>query len=321
VEPNDQEVIRAAEVLRAGGLVAFPTETVYGLGADAGRPDAVRNIFAAKGRPTDHPVIVHLGSVDELDEWALDVPTPAKLLADAFWPGPLTLLLPRSSRVPDEVTGGRPAVGLRVPDHPLALRLLRAFGGGIAAPSANRFGRVSPTTAAAVRAELGDRVDLVLDGGPCRVGVESTIVDLSGERPEVLRPGGITLERLSEVLGATPATWSGGTEARASGMLVAHYAPAARVEVVSAAAVVARAAVLVAAGERVAVIVGEALAGLPGGVTVMVAGPPEDYARVLYAELRAADHAGADVVLAVPPPAVGVGVAVRDRLQRAAASS
>jgi L-threonylcarbamoyladenylate synthase len=320
VDPDDDEVTRAAGVLRAGGLVAFPTETVYGLGADAGRPDAVRRIFAAKGRPTSHPVIVHLGSVEELDEWAIDVPTAAKLLADAFWPGPLTLLLPKSSRVADEVTGGRAAVGLRVPDHPLALRLLRAFGGGVAAPSANRFGRVSPTSAAAVRAELGARVDVVLDGGPCRVGVESTIVDLTGDAPEVLRPGGISLERLSEVLGSRPGTWSGDTDARASGMLAAHYAPAARVEVVTEATVAERAAELVAAGQSVAVIVAAAIEGLPTAVTVMVAGPPDDYARVLYAELRAADHAGADVVLAVPPPAEGVGVAVRDRLQRAAAA-
>jgi L-threonylcarbamoyladenylate synthase len=319
--PSAAEIDRAASVLRDGGLVAFPTETVYGLGADAGRADAVAKVFAAKDRPPSHPLIVHLSSVGQLDEWALDVPGEARVLADAFWPGPLTLLLEKSSRVADEVTGGRPTVGLRVPDHPVALDLLRAFGGGVAAPSANRFGRVSPTTAIDVRHELGDLVDVVLDGGPCRIGVESTILDLTGDEPEVLRPGGITIERLADVLGHEPARWRGDSAPRAPGMLAAHYAPAARVEVVAEDEVVGRAIALVAEGRVVRLVAPSPCAGLPDEVVTMVAGGPDDYARALYAFLRAADHAGADVVLAVPPPAVGVGVAVRDRLQRAASAA
>ena len=324
----------AVDVLRRGGLVAFPTETVYGLGADAADASAVGRVFRVKGRPGDHPLIVHLADAAALDPWVLDVPLAARLLAEAFWPGPLTLLLARSSRVPDVVTGGRPTVGLRVPDHPLARDLLAAFGGGVAAPSANRFGRVSPTSAADVVGDLGDDVDYVLDGGPCRVGVESTIVDLSGDEPEVLRPGGVGLERLTDVLGSPPRVWLGDSPARAPGMLAAHYAPRARVEVLAADAVVARAAALVAAGQRVAVLAPAPVDGLDGldGLAVdepgtgdvielEPAGPPDDYARVLYARLRQADRLEVDAVLAVPPPPVGVGVAVADRLQRAAAGT
>ncbi len=190
------EIARAVAVLRDGGLVAFPTETVYGLGADASNPAAMARIFAAKGRPADHPLIVHLASADEIGAWAASVPPLAAAFATACWPGPLTIILRRSERVPDAVTGGLDTVGLRVPSHPLALELLAAFGDGIAAPSANPFGSVSPTTADHVRTGLGDRVDLILDGGPCEVGVESTIVDLSGDEPAILRPGGLPRERL-----------------------------------------------------------------------------------------------------------------------------
>ncbi|HEV7536585.1 MAG TPA: L-threonylcarbamoyladenylate synthase, partial [Acidimicrobiia bacterium] len=193
------DVAEAVAVLRRGGLVAFPTETVYGLGADANNPAAVERLFAVKGRPRSHPVIVHLGDPMALKEWASEVPAEAWALAEAFWPGPLTLILPRADRVPDAVTGGAATVGLRVPAQPLALELLEAFGDGVAAPSANRFGRVSPTTAAHVRADLGSDVDLVLDGGMCRVGVESTIVDLSSAVPAVLRLGGTSTEALAEV--------------------------------------------------------------------------------------------------------------------------
>ncbi|MBI3256331.1 MAG: threonylcarbamoyl-AMP synthase, partial [Actinobacteria bacterium] len=223
----------AVGVLRAGGLVAFPTETVYGLGADASNDDAVRRIFAVKGRPTDHPLIVHLGDADQLDTWAREIPSDARLLAAACWPGPLTLVLWRSSVVSDVVTGGRDSVGLRVPSHPVALDLLRAFGGGVAAPSANRFGRVSPTTAAHVVADLGDDVDLVLDGGACAVGVESTIVDLTGEAPMLLRQGGVSIETIEGVIGRAVIATAEGPE-RAPGMLAAHYAPTARVELVEA---------------------------------------------------------------------------------------
>ncbi len=198
---RDASVARVVEILRVGGLVAFPTETVYGLGADAENRDALRRLYAVKGRPPEHPVIVHLADAAQLDDWGVDVPDAAHALAAACWPGPLTVVVRRAARVPDEATGGLETVGLRVPAHPLARELLRAFGGGLAAPSANRFGRVSPTTAAAVQADLGDDVDLVLDGGACTVGVESTIVDCTADPPRVLRAGGVTAEALTEILG------------------------------------------------------------------------------------------------------------------------
>jgi L-threonylcarbamoyladenylate synthase len=319
-------VSQAAQRLREGGLVAFPTETVYGLGADAEQPDAVRRIFAAKGRPADHPLIVHLGDPDLVEAWADAVPPAAHLLADAFWPGPLTLLLWRSPKVPDVVTGGRGTVGLRVPDHPAARALLDAFGGGVAAPSANRFGRVSPTTAAHVVAELGPAVDVVLDGGPCTVGVESTIVDLTGDAPVVLRPGGVSTERLGEVLGKVPASATSAptsaTAARAPGMLAAHYAPRARVELASEEEVGSLLAARLAEGSQTGLLAGRTLPGVPDEVVVLEpAGPAEEYARLLYARLRQADRLGLDVLVCVPPPAAGIGVAVLDRLRRAATGS
>jgi L-threonylcarbamoyladenylate synthase len=326
VVEGEAGVERAAHVLRSGGLVAFPTETVYGLGADATDPIAVGRVFAAKGRPADHPLIVHLGDADLVEAWADEVPPEARQLADAFWPGPLTLLLWRSPKAPDAVTGGRDTVGLRVPDHPLARLLLDAFGDGVAAPSANRFGRVSPTTAADVVADLGDAVDVVLDGGPCRVGVESTIVDLTGDRPVLLRPGGVGVERLAEVLGHEPARPDGPAPtraARAPGLLAAHYAPRAKVVVADAgtAAVVAAEA-LAASDGRVGVLAPTVTDGLPSEVVELEpAGGPEEYARLLYARLRQADRLQIEVLVCVPPPARGVGVAVRDRLARAAASS
>ena len=197
---NKAIIEQAAELLRRGELVAFPTETVYGLGADAGNPDAVRRIFAAKGRPADHPVIVHLATAGWLERWAAPVTPEAYRLAQHFWPGPLTIILPRAPTVLDLVTGGQPTVGLRVPDHPVAQALLEAFGDGIAAPSANRFGRISPTRAEHVRAELGASIALVLDGGATRVGLESTIVDLSGAEPVLLRPGFVGVAELEAVL-------------------------------------------------------------------------------------------------------------------------
>ena len=289
-------------MIRAGGLVAFPTETVYGLGADASNPAAMARSYSVKGRPPEHPVIVHLGSGEQLDEWAVDVRDDARLLATTFWPGPLTLVLHRSSRVLDVVTGGRDTVGLRVPAAPLALDLLAAFGGGLAAPSANRFGRVSPTTAEAVRHELGADVEVVLDGGPCAVGVESTILELVDDAPTLLRPGGVTVERLEEVLGRPIAEASG--ESRAAGMLASHYAPNALVEIVAPGVVEERANALRAQGQTV--------------VTLVPSADLEDDARHLYARLRAADEKGADVVLAVLPVDKGIGVAIRDRLRKAA---
>ncbi|MCD6726255.1 MAG: threonylcarbamoyl-AMP synthase, partial [Solirubrobacteraceae bacterium] len=245
------DIERAVRVLRAGGLVAFPTETVYGLGAAARDPAALARLYAVKGRPVDHPVIVHLAGADRLGDWAATVPAAAAALAERFWPGPLTLVLDRAASVPDAVTGGRATVGLRVPDQPVALALLAAFGDGIAAPSANRFGQVSPTTAAHVRAGLGADVDLLLDGGPCRIGVESTIVDLSDPTvPRLLRAGGVPAEALAETLGALPETDRG--PARAPGMLAAHYAPRALVVLArDADELAALAGVAAARGERV----------------------------------------------------------------------
>lgn len=311
------DVDAAVEVLGRGGLVAFPTETVYGLGADATNPTAVRRLFAVKGRPTGHPVIVHLGDVDQVDEWAIDVPEPARRLTRAFWPGPLTVIVHRSSLVVDEVTGGRHTVGLRVPDQPLALALLRAFGGGIAAPSANRFGRVSPTTAQDVVADLGDDVDLVLDGGPCALGIESTIVDCTGPEPGVARLGGVTLDALTEVLGVTPPVRNRG-EIAAPGSMVSHYAPEAEVHVVSQDEVAAMAVQRLSGGSEVGVLALSPPAGLPAEIVVL--DPPadiDDYARVLYARLREADARGIAHLYVVPPPNVGLGAAIADRLQRA----
>lgn len=313
------ELAAGASALAAGGLVAFPTETVYGLGANALDPHAVARIFAVKGRPTDHPLICHIASADDLAPLVAEVTPLAQALADAFWPGPLTLVLPRSAAVPDAVTGGRDTVAVRVPDHPLALELLRAFGGPVAAPSANRFGRPSPTRANDVRDELGDTVDVILDGGPCAIGVESTVLDLTSNPPQVLRPGGVSVEQIEAVIG--PVDGASGP-ARAPGMLEAHYAPGARVEVVTADAAAARAADLTAAGTSVALLAPHAISPLPDSVLVLgPAGAPDAYAALLYTAFRRADAARCQVIVAVPPPAHGIGVAVRDRLARAAASS
>jgi L-threonylcarbamoyladenylate synthase len=331
------DVADAVAVLRRGGLVAFPTETVYGLGADAGNPAAVERLFAVKGRPRTHPVIVHLAEATAVKGWAAEVPQDAWALADAFWPGPLTLILPAAAHVPGGVTGWAATVGLRVPAQPLALELLGAFGGGIAAPSANRFGRVSPTTAAHVRADLGADVDQILDGGPCAVGVESTIVDLSRGTPRVLRLGGLSVEALSEVLGyavevlpsaagAVPAApVSAGDEnggaVPAPGTLPSHYAPEARVEVLTANAVVARARQLLGEGRKVGLLAPRRVDGLPAGVEALPpAGGAQAYAQCVYQRLREADRRGLDVLLAVPPPETGIGAAVADRLRRAAAA-
>jgi L-threonylcarbamoyladenylate synthase len=315
--PHDADIARAVEILRSGGLVAFPTETVYGLGADAENPEALRRLYAVKGRPAEHPVIVHLADAAQLDDWGVDVAPAAHALAAVCWPGPLTLVVRRAGRVPDEVTGGLDTVGLRVPVHPLANALLRAFGGGLAAPSANRFGRVSPTTATAVRDELGDDVDLVLDGGPSDVGVESTIVDCTADPPRVLRLGGVTAERLAEILGAELPV---GGATRAPGTLASHYAPRARVELVEGRALAMRVAALADAGTRAGVLAERTWSdGLtPQTVTLATPRDAEEYARDLYAALRRADELGLEVVLAVPPAAVGIGAAVADRLGRAA---
>ena len=292
-----EEIQRAATALRAGRVVAFPTETVYGLGADAHNPLAVRQVFALKGRPADHPLIVHIHGASQAATWARVSPL-AEALAARFWPGPLTLILPRTAHTPDEVTGGQDTVGLRVPAHPLARALLDAFGGGLAAPSANRFGRISPTTAQHVRDEFGGAVP-VLDGGPCTIGVESTIVDLSGPRPALLRPGGLPIEALEPITGPLSRT----SAVRAPGTLASHYAP--------------HTALLIdpdpdAAAER--------LRAEGKTVAVLRAGAASDHARRLYAELRRLDQSGVDVLIAEPAPGEGgLALAINDRLARAAA--
>jgi len=276
-------------------------------------------MFAAKRRPADHPVIVHLADASQLRAWAAEVPPVAERLAAAFWPGPLTLVLRRSQRASDLVTGGLETVGLRVPGHPVAQELLQQFGGGIAAPSANRFGRVSPTTAEHVLSELGGLVDLILDGGPCAIGLESTIVDLSRGIPAVLRPGGITAEQLAAVLGPLPISeaWDA---PRVSGSLESHYAPQARVELVEPGRLAARATELATQNLKVAVLSrGESLPTLPEGV-IVIALPNDDagLARTLYTALRRVDELGCNVALATLPIEKGIGAAVADRLKKAA---
>jgi L-threonylcarbamoyladenylate synthase len=293
------DVDRALAVLRAGGLVAIPTETVYGLAADASNADAVRRIFSVKQRPADHPLIVHIASVEQLGEWAETIPPSAVVLADACWPGPLTLLVPRSGRVVDVVTGGRMSVGIRVPAHPLTLELLDRFGGGLAAPSANRFGRVSPTTADHVRDDLGDDVDFVLDGGPCPIGVESTIVDCMVDPPQVLRPGAISADEVAALLRLTLGDAAG--PSRAPGMLESHYAPRCRVLL---ATTLAEAEGLAAGHPRSEILDDTDLA---------------HYAHSLFSRLRDADDRSVETVIAVLPPAIGLGHAIRDRLTKAAA--
>jgi L-threonylcarbamoyladenylate synthase len=325
--PRDIEA--AVRSLRQGKLVAFPTETVYGLGADAENPAAVARVFAVKGRPANHPLIVHLAGSDDLERWAAHVPEHARKLAAAFWPGPLTLLLAKSARVPRETTGGLDSVGLRVPAHPVALELLRAFGGGVAAPSANRFGRVSPTRAEHVATDLGDDVDVLLDGGECQVGVESTILDLTSDVPVLLRPGAITIEQIESLLGVIVSRKLS-PDARAPGLLPSHYAPQARVELISAtagsASLAARARALADAGERVAILVSHqderSLLETLQAVALLDLGPDAaSAAQRLYASLREADARGASVVLASPPAARvlrGLEEALVDRLTKAA---
>lgn len=315
---NQLSINQAAAMLHAGGLVAFPTETVYGLGADARNPEAVSRIFAVKGRPADHPLIVHLADAGQLIQWAQKIPEAAWQLAQAFWPGPLTLILPRLPSVPNAVTGGLDTVALRVPDHPVALALLTAFGGGIAAPSANRYGRVSPTSAQDVQEELSDCVDLIIDGGRCPIGIESTIVDLSTTTPRILRPGKIAQQELYRVLGSSVATPSN-TPIRYPGDKPSHYAPRARVILASWDDVHQRVEEWRVRGQRVGLLASRLPNGLPENVTwLRLAKGVEKQAYELYHSLRQADHLGLQVLVAVMPEDEGIGHAVRDRLRRAA---
>ena len=312
----------AAKNLLSGNLVAFPTETVYGLGADASNSEGVARIYSVKGRPSDHPLIVHVSSMQRMDDWAEEIPVYAISLARDYWPGPMTLVLKRSTLAKDFITGGQETVGIRVPDHVVALALLEVFensgGKGIAAPSANRFGHVSPTTAAAVAEELGEflnSADQIIDGGPCTVGVESTIIDCTGDAPRILRPGAITIAMIEKSTGITGINGVNTSrsdfqeaeqEIRVSGSLENHYAPAATVildvEPIAGQGFIARAEI-----------------ETPTGV-IRLAAPNSDseFAQVLYAALRRADAEGLAEIVVHQPSGDGVAIAIRDRLARAA---
>lgn len=302
----------AAKKLRAGALIAFPTETVYGLGADAENPEAVSSIYSVKGRPADHPLIVHIASMHDMGDWAKTIPDYAITLARSFWPGPMTLIFKRTNLAKDFITGGQDTVGIRVPNHTLALALLNEFkqigGHGIAAPSANRFGQVSPTTADAVQEELGEYLsaeDLILDGGPCLVGVESTIIDCTSNLPRILRPGAITEEMIEDATGLE-ITQFHDFNIRVSGSLENHYAPNAKVFL-----------------DRVP-LPGEgfiALSEIPTPFDVIRLASPksvDEYAQVLYSALRDADLKGITNIVVASPDGEGLAIAIRDRLGRAA---
>ncbi len=301
----------AAAVLLSGGLVAFPTETVYGLGADACNEIAVGRIYSVKGRPADHPLIVHIASMDALGDWADDVPAYAISLARDYWPGPMTLVVTRSELAADFITGGQDTVGVRVPNHPVALGLLEAFaragGKGVAAPSANRFGNVSPTTAQAVSDELSDYIagsDVILDGGACAVGVESTIIDCTGDVPKILRPGAITEEMIEHTTGLDVLD-AHGVAIRVSGSLESHYSPLAKV-VLDQSPVAGQGFI--------------AMAGIMAGFGVVRLASPqthEEFAQILYSALRAADDQGLETVVVLQPQGNGISIAIRDRLMRA----
>jgi L-threonylcarbamoyladenylate synthase len=323
---NEQQIGQAARLLEEGRLVAFPTETVYGLGADAENPAAVAGIYAAKGRPQDHPVIVHLSPEGRLEHWACEIPQQARALAQAFWPGPLTMILKRAPGIPDAVSGGQDTIGLRCPSHPVAVALLRAFKGGqggVAAPSANRFGHVSPTLAAHVRDEFaGDgSVALILDGGASQVGIESTIVDLSrlaSHGPVLLRPGHVSADDIAAVIGQRPASPDAAAP-RASGTLESHYAPSTPVVLLPASELRATLERLAAAGRKAAVI---HFSALPAAHAEARMPPnPQGYAHDLYAALRSMDGAAADIILVEMPPQDAAWLGVNDRLRRAAHGS
>lgn len=321
--PLQAAIDEAARALARGEVVAFPTETVYGLGADAACAAAVRRVFALKGRPATHPLIVHLSGLERLEPWVEAVPEGAHRLARQFWPGPLTMILRARAGIDRTVTGGQDTVGVRVPSHPVAQALLLAFercgSGAIAAPSANRFGRLSATRAWHVRAEFGDAVAQVLDGGACTIGVESTIVDLSTGRPVLLRPGSIGPAALAEALGEWPAV-PGADAPRASGTLASHYAPRAQVMLVEGDLLVEVARILIAEGRRVAALAREARRPLLPELRWQQAPiDPEGYAHALYDALRTLDEEGTEVIVVERPPPAEAWLAVADRLQRAAA--
>jgi L-threonylcarbamoyladenylate synthase len=316
--PTDEALERAASAIRAGGVVAFPTETVYGLGADATNARAVARVFEIKARPAFDPLIVHVSGLEMLADLVAGLPAAARNLASAFWPGPLTLVLPKTDRIPDIVTAGLPSVAVRVPDHRVALDLISRSARPIAAPSANPFGYVSPTTAAHVERQLGKQIEIILDGGPCRVGVESTIVSFAGETPRLLRPGGLAVEDIETVIGPLAAPPDGGSPL-APGMLPRHYAPRARLVLIGSPTEVPR----VERG-RAALLLPFPDAGSKGFAHVEVLAERDDLtvaAVNLFAALRRLDEGGYERIYAVPTAEHGLGRAIADRLRRAAAGS
>ncbi|MGV8892626.1 MAG: L-threonylcarbamoyladenylate synthase [Burkholderiaceae bacterium] len=326
------DIRQAAKILESGGLVAFPTETVYGLGADAENPAAVANIYTVKGRPSNHPVIVHLAPEADIAYWAAAVPPEAQALMQAFWPGPVTLILKRAAHIPAAVSGGQDSVGLRCPSHPVAQALLRAFKGGkggLAAPSANKFGHVSPTTAQHVRDEFGDMfgknalIGAILDGGQSAVGIESTILDLSRldtQGPVLLRPGHISAAEIAAVIGSMPSLPDQAAP-RASGTLAAHYAPHTAVALVESAQLDAIMQRLHQAGRRIALIGYRVAPDALAIGQIALPATPEGFAYGLYAALRAMDAFGTDLILIEAPPVDHAWQGVNDRLRRAAHDS
>ena len=316
ISENKKLISEAASKLKLGNLVAFPTETVYGLGADATNKDAIGRIYEVKGRPVSHPLIVHISSIDNLDKWARDIPEYAVNLARTFWPGPMTLILPRTDLAKDFITGGQDNVGIRIPSHTFALALLKEFedqgGLGVAAPSANRFGAVSPTTANAVEMELADflsRNDQILDGGPCLVGVESTIINCTQNKPSILRPGAVTKEMIEDTLGITidlNASNSESMQIKAAGLLESHYAPNAKVFLTGSPA----------SGDGFIAL--DSFATPAGAVRVAAPKTNEEYAQILYQAFRLADSKDLKRVFVIPPSGVGIAVAINDRLSKSA---
>jgi L-threonylcarbamoyladenylate synthase len=314
------DIIAAVALLRAGKLVAIPTETVYGLGADASNEAAIRRIFKAKNRPHDHPLIVHIASVTQLTKWARDIPPAVQQLAAAFWPGPLTLILKKQAHVLDIVTGSQDTIGLRIPSHPIAQAVLQAFGGGVAAPSANQFTHISPTTADAVREELGDQVDLILDGGDCTVGLESTIVDLSHDEPVILRPGMISAQMLSNVLGTKVISSRQDVPTRAPGMHHLHYAPTTKTQVIETKNLAHFFASLQSNDLPIAFVTHNAHEQTKQIQFVRMPHSSTAYAHDLYRVLRDLDHQHYQRIIIEAVPEDAEWDAIRDRLNKASGS-
>jgi len=317
----DPIIQQAVTILKQGGLVAMPTETVYGLAADASNPSAVKKIYEAKGRPSSHPVIVHLASIHQIDKWAVNIPATVKAMLSQFWPGPLTIICQKAPHVPNELTGGQSTIGIRVPNHPVAQALLQAFDGGLAAPSANRFGRISPTDAAHVREELGDKVDLVLEGGRSKVGIESTILDINQKPYRILRLGAISAEQISQALDKEPVELLGeaNVSIRAPGMLASHYAPLTPVKLIATTDLPLQLSKLTATHQSIAVLTYHPACFNHEAIRWLTAqNNPDTYAYELYANLRLLDSEKHNLIVVEKVPTSAEWSAITDRLKRAA---